>query len=708
MSNPLTQNNMLTDTGSGGKKNPPPVAKPGAQNSANTGSNVTDTGTGGKGGTTTPPPVAKPGAQNNANTGKNVTDTGTGGSGGTTTPPASTDPEKGNYAAALEAALEAANKTINYVKPVSKPGALNGANTGQNVTDTGTGTAPGSGKTPDSTGGGADSKWKYNEFNTNTMISDTGTGSAPKTPSTGSAPKTSSTGGGKTPSTGGDKTPSTGGGTSDVDILIENNPGLAGPPAEQAPAEAPEAGAPAEETPAEEPVEDDINYEIEWRQQQMFDTIEDDGATITEKYEAMGELLVEKANAEVDEATREAIQTLNATLEEFTTVYNQERQKAAYSQAQASDNMVLRNAAAGDLGGIGNKLYSDEQADFDARITQIDLEQANLMSDTARQIADLIAKGEYQKAQNILDIGIANIQNMINEENQIISWKMSLANNLDNLDFDKMQFDEGVREYNVSLALNKLQLGLFSPDDAKTLGVSESQAQAFADRINALADYDLESARLSVEAATITNQAAREAAFMAKLDKGMFNEADAIALGIDPSQAGDYADYISTMYDLNQQEAEAELRNLTSKGSSGGGGGGGGGGNQSADPNIQALMDSGDYSGLYLYLLSKGYSNTEANSYIEYLQQENPEPEEPDRTVLDALNDSKYRTQFISELLAMGYSPDDAADIADQYSAYFDADGKKFSGSPEVPGWDVETPDEFIYRTTGPFGISPH
>lgn len=73
-------------------------------------------------------------------------------------------------------------------------------------------------------------------------------------------------------------------------------------------------------------------------------------------------------------------------------------------ERRALDNQALYMEARGDRGGIGHAQYGEIQAQAMANRQSINAARTKLATDTARQIADLRARGEFQKADALLKL----------------------------------------------------------------------------------------------------------------------------------------------------------------------------------------------------------------------------------------------------------------------------------------------------------------
>lgn len=169
---------------------------------------------------------------------------------------------------------------------------------------------------------------------------------------------------------------------------------------------------------------------------------------------------------QIQAATDEEIAKVKADMDTALKQYNNQLDQQAVVKAQAADNLALRNAAAGDVGGIGQKRYSDQQAAYDAQALSIQLEAQNLINTTNQLVAQYRAQGQYQLAQAALEYAQAKYDALMDQAQMAYNYDVLL-------DSQKQQADETA--YN--RALQRIKLGLFSQADAEAIGYSPEDAQ---------------------------------------------------------------------------------------------------------------------------------------------------------------------------------------------------------------------------------------
>ena len=149
----------------------------------------------------------------------------------------------------------------------------------------------------------------------------------------------------------------------------------------------------------------------------------------------------------VDYATSNGVNELVRAQEDAQGQYQTQRNQIAADEARASDNRALYNERAGDRGGIGAAQY-DQIANTAAqnRLT-VNQAQTKLSTDTARQIADLRAQGEFTKADQLLQLSQTYLQQLISIE----QWGAEF-----NLSVD--QFNKQIEQWNYEYELKVADL----------------------------------------------------------------------------------------------------------------------------------------------------------------------------------------------------------------------------------------------------------
>lgn len=285
----------------------------------------------------------------------------------------------------------------------------------------------------------------------------------------------------------------------------------------------------------------------------------------------------EQAQKATDYTVQQGITELQRAEEDAKAQFQTQRNQVAADEMTALDNQALYAEARGDRGGIGAAQYAEIQNTAAQNRLAVNREQTKLSTDVARQISDLRAQGEFEKADKLLEISQTYLQQLV----QLEQWALEANLSIDQFNAQLQQWEAeyqlAAQQYLSDLELAKAQLtGSFS-DGTQTL---ESQR------------YYLDSLASSGEAL---------------LAMGIMPNAEQLrALGMSASQAQEY---------LNMLALQAAAA------ASGGGSGGGGGKEPEPVYSINDLFAAAKASGSpqsFLIAKAKEYGFTYDNNDVLY------------------------------------------------------------------------------------------
>lgn len=129
----------------------------------------------------------------------------------------------------------------------------------------------------------------------------------------------------------------------------------------------------------------------------------------------------------IDYGTNQAVLDLIRQQQDAQGQYQEQRNQIAIDEAKAKDNQALYAEARGDKGGIGQAQYDAIMNTAAQNRLQVNQAQTKLATDTARQIADLRAQGEYEKADALLQLSQQYLSQLINLEQWSMEYNLSVA-----------------------------------------------------------------------------------------------------------------------------------------------------------------------------------------------------------------------------------------------------------------------------------------
>lgn len=138
----------------------------------------------------------------------------------------------------------------------------------------------------------------------------------------------------------------------------------------------------------------------------------------------------------IDYATQKGVTDLQRAEEDAQQQFQTQRNQIDIDEARAKDNQALYAEARGDRGGIGAAQYDSIMAAAATNRQTVNTAQTKLATDTQRQIADLRAQGEFQKADALLQIA-----------NQALSQLMELERWAEEFNLGVDQFNANVEQW---------------------------------------------------------------------------------------------------------------------------------------------------------------------------------------------------------------------------------------------------------------------
>ena len=157
----------------------------------------------------------------------------------------------------------------------------------------------------------------------------------------------------------------------------------------------------------------------------------------------------QQSDGKVDYAVSKAVADLERALEDAKPQFKEQAESVDISARQAMDNSALYAEFRGDKGGIGQEQYNSIQNTQAQNHLAVQQAQTKVATDTQRQIADLRAQGEFEKADAALEITQTYLSQLIGLEQWAAEYNLSVE-----------QFNESVRQWEdeYNMAMQKLQI----------------------------------------------------------------------------------------------------------------------------------------------------------------------------------------------------------------------------------------------------------
>jgi len=132
-----------------------------------------------------------------------------------------------------------------------------------------------------------------------------------------------------------------------------------------------------------------------------------------------------QAENTIDYATDASVKKLLQAQRDAEERYAGQRRQASYDERQALDNSALYAELRGDRGGIGRAQYDSVQNTAAQRRQTIADAQTKLAGDTQQKIADLRARGEYEKADKLLALSQTYLKELAGLQKWAAEYELS-------------------------------------------------------------------------------------------------------------------------------------------------------------------------------------------------------------------------------------------------------------------------------------------
>ena len=222
----------------------------------------------------------------------------------------------------------------------------------------------------------------------------------------------------------------------------------------------------------------------------------------------------------IDFGTNQAILELLRNKQDAEAQYQEQRNQIAIDEAKAKDNQALYAEARGDKGGIGAAQYDAIMNTAAQNRLAVNSAQTKLATDTSRQIADLRAQGEYEKADALLTLSQQYLSQLMSLEQWAAEYNLSVA-----------QFNASLKQWQAEFDLKVADL-LGSYNGQQTLSAKQFafNQQQYQDSLKADQEKKLASAGEILLAAGIMPSASQLAAMgMTETDAQSYITAQKVA-----------------------------------------------------------------------------------------------------------------------------------------------------------------------------------
>lgn len=215
-------------------------------------------------------------------------------------------------------------------------------------------------------------------------------------------------------------------------------------------------------------------------------------------------------NAQIDYAVNQAIAELERAKEDAQGQFKEQQEQIALDERQGMDNTALYAELRGDKGGIGKEQYSSVQNTAAQNRLAVAQAQTKLSTDTARQIEDLRAQGEFQKADAALEIAQNYLSQLISLEQWAAEYNLSTAQFQQAVKQWEAEFQASMDQFNANLELSKAELTGAFTDGTPTLTAKNQVNQQLASMGESLLSAGVMPTAEQLSAMGMTETQARE------------------------------------------------------------------------------------------------------------------------------------------------------------------------------------------------------
>ena len=224
-----------------------------------------------------------------------------------------------------------------------------------------------------------------------------------------------------------------------------------------------------------------------------------------------------QSGIQIDYATQKGVLDLQRAEEDAAAQFQTQRDQVSRDERVALDNSALYSEARGDRGGIGEAQYDLIMANAAKNRLAVNQAQTKLSTDTARQIADLRAQGEFKKADQLLEL----TQTYLSQLMQLEQWGLEYA-------LSATQFNAQMQQWMAEFELSVGEL-MGNYKGLPTLGAQKADESKLASAGEALLGAGVMPSESQLAAMGMTRQQAQDYITAAKIAAASKGSAPAAA-----------------------------------------------------------------------------------------------------------------------------------------------------------------------------------
>lgn len=206
--------------------------------------------------------------------------------------------------------------------------------------------------------------------------------------------------------------------------------------------------------------------------------------SITKQYDAY----LQGTQNQIDYQTQYKENQARRNYEDAVAGYQKQYRDLTASMYQNMDNQALSSQISGQRGGMATRSVGEIQNDYQQQRQALAFQQQKLATDTAREIENLRAQGEFDKADALLEARQQEFQQLYADavrvdENQYANQQYDTAVEREDEAIAREQETSDLA-YTRSIGMMFLQQGLLPPDTIlSSMGLDRATAQALVEQI---------------------------------------------------------------------------------------------------------------------------------------------------------------------------------------------------------------------------------
>lgn len=199
---------------------------------------------------------------------------------------------------------------------------------------------------------------------------------------------------------------------------------------------------------------------------------------------------IQQSNANIDYQTQVQQAKAARAYEDAVANYQKQYRDATAKMYNGMDNQALMSDVNGQYGGMATASVADIQSTYQKQRQQLAIQQQQLALDTAREVEDLRAQGEFDKADALLKARQLEAQQLYDDavrvdENRWSNQQWQTSLDREDAEIQREQENSDL-DYQRSMGMAFLNNGILPPDNIlSAMGIDATTAQQYINAVQA-------------------------------------------------------------------------------------------------------------------------------------------------------------------------------------------------------------------------------